>query len=87
MTYSSGIRNDKKNDTLNDAQINKYQKIIDEIKLQDKNVLEIGCGWGGCKGSSKKRGKFNRIISSKQYDFARNTEKHRQYKKDKIIVM
>lgn len=73
MTYSSGIRNDKKNDTLNDAQINKYKKIIDEIKLQDKNVLEIGCGWGGfAKEAVKKGANLTGItISSKQYDFAR----------------
>ena len=47
LTYSSAIF-DNKNETLPDAQNNKYQKLIN--LMQPKNgdkVLEIGCGWGG----------------------------------------
>ena len=47
LTYSSAIF-DNKNETLHDAQNNKYQKLIN--LMQPKNgdkVLEIGCGWGG----------------------------------------
>ena len=47
LTYSSAIY-DKPTDDLTNAQINKYNKLIEFIKPKpgDK-VLEIGCGWGG----------------------------------------
>ena len=47
LTYSCGIFNSP-NGTLEDAQINKYDKLIEMIKPKtgDK-ILEIGCGWGG----------------------------------------
>ena len=45
MTYSSALFNTQNCD-LENAQRNKYQKILS--KLNDKkNILEIGCGWGG----------------------------------------
>jgi cyclopropane-fatty-acyl-phospholipid synthase len=45
MTYSSALFSDEKFD-LAAAQKNKYQRILS--KLNDKkNILEIGCGWGG----------------------------------------
>ena len=47
LTYSCGIFNSSK-ETLEKAQINKYNKLINLIqpKPGDK-ILEIGCGWGG----------------------------------------
>ncbi|MCF6764230.1 cyclopropane-fatty-acyl-phospholipid synthase family protein [Thiotrichales bacterium 19S3-7] len=45
MTYSSAIFNSQ-NDTLTDAQINKYDRILEKIP-NDGKLLEIGCGWGG----------------------------------------
>jgi len=47
LTYSCGIFSSP-NETLENAQINKYDKLIDMIKPKtgDK-ILEIGCGWGG----------------------------------------
>ena len=47
FTYSCGIFNSSE-ETLEKAQINKYNKLIDLIqpKPGDK-ILEIGCGWGG----------------------------------------
>jgi len=47
LTYSCGIF-DSSNETLEKAQINKYNKLIDLVRLKpgDK-ILEIGCGWGG----------------------------------------
>ena len=47
LTYSSAIF-DKKENSLESAQMNKYKKLISLInpKPGDK-ILEIGCGWGG----------------------------------------
>ena len=47
LTYSCGIFNSP-NETLEKAQINKYNKLINLVnpKNGDK-ILEIGCGWGG----------------------------------------
>ena len=47
MTYSSAIFNGK-NDNLELAQNNKYQKLADLSSIKNgDNILEIGCGWGG----------------------------------------
>ena len=46
MTYSSAICKNP-TDSLKEAQINKYQRIIQNLDIKDAKVLEIGCGWGG----------------------------------------
>ena len=47
LTYSCAIFNSSK-ETLEQAQINKYNKLIDMVKpRKGDRVLEIGCGWGG----------------------------------------
>ncbi len=47
LTYSCGIFNSSK-ETLEKAQINKYNKLIDLVKPKSGDkILEIGCGWGG----------------------------------------
>ena len=47
LTYSCGIFNTT-NETLEEAQINKYNKLIDLVKPKPgSSILEIGCGWGG----------------------------------------
>ena len=74
LTYSSAIYNDK-NDDLEIAQKNKYQKLIDLTNLKDgEKILEIGCGWGGFSEYLAKR--HNVIIdcitiSKKQYEFSK----------------
>ena len=47
LTYSCGIFNSS-DETLEKAQINKYNKLINLIKpKRGDKILEIGCGWGG----------------------------------------
>ena len=47
LTYSCGIFNTP-NETLENAQINKYNKLINLVKPKNGDkILEIGCGWGG----------------------------------------
>tara|TARA_Y100000590_G_scaffold225405_1_gene254813 strand:- start:82 stop:1269 length:1188 start_codon:yes stop_codon:yes gene_type:complete len=47
LTYSCGIFNSSE-ETLEQAQINKYNKLINLVKpKKGDKVLEIGCGWGG----------------------------------------
>ena len=74
LTYSSAIFNDSKNN-LEQAQINKYKKLINLIKPKvGDEVLEIGCGWGGFAEYLGKNFdvKLDCItISKKQYEFAK----------------
>ncbi len=47
LTYSCGIFNSS-NETLEKAQINKYNNLINMVKpKKGDRILEIGCGWGG----------------------------------------
>jgi cyclopropane-fatty-acyl-phospholipid synthase len=72
MTYSSGIRvsND---DSLEQAQINKYDRIIQRLDIKNKSLLEIGCGWGGFANRAKDFGAniTGITISDNQYNFAK----------------
>ena len=74
LTYSSAVY-ENKNDSLETAQKNKYQKLIDLLNIKDNNkVLEIGCGWGGFSEYLAK--KYNVsidciTISKKQLEFTK----------------
>ncbi len=47
LTYSCGIFNSP-DETLEKAQINKYNNLINLVKPKNGDkILEIGCGWGG----------------------------------------
>lgn len=47
LTYSSAIF-DENHISLETAQVNKYRRLAEALKLQPHHrVLEIGCGWGG----------------------------------------
>lgn len=46
MSYSSAIY-ENQNESLIDAQKNKYQRILKQLNQDGKHILEIGCGWGG----------------------------------------
>ena len=74
MTYSSAIFN-APNEDLANAQLNKYNKLIDLLKPKSGDkILEIGCGWGGFAEHLSKNYdiKLDCItISKKQLEFAK----------------
>ncbi|BCN94358.1 cyclopropane-fatty-acyl-phospholipid synthase [Thiomicrorhabdus immobilis] len=72
MSYSSAIfsRDDQ---TLEEAQQQKYQRLIKEIDLKaGQDVLEIGCGWGGFMEAAIHKGAAIKglTLSIEQRDFA-----------------
>jgi len=79
LTYSSAIY-DNPNDSLEVAQKNKYQKLMNLLHIKDNNkVLEIGCGWGGFSEYLAKKHNVSIdciTISKKQFEFT----KHRIFK-------
>ncbi len=74
LTYSSAIYNSPNEDLAN-AQVNKYNKLIEFIKPKSGDkILEIGCGWGGFAEHLAKNHdiKLDCItISRKQLEFAK----------------
>lgn len=46
MSYSAAIFNDN-NQSLANAQNNKYDRILQRLGGNPSNILEVGCGWGG----------------------------------------
>ena len=68
MNYSSGYFSFP-NEDLSKAQLNKYQKIIEPMQLNEgTTLLEIGCGWGGFSSYVAKnfRTKIKAITNSKE---------------------
>ncbi|WP_394780100.1 class I SAM-dependent methyltransferase [Undibacterium sp.] len=48
MTYSSALFSSDHVGSLQDGQVNKYRRILDELQAGfGSRILEIGCGWGG----------------------------------------
>lgn len=70
MTYSSALFNEA--DTLEEAQAKKYQRILDNIDPARKNILEVGCGWGGFaeQAAQKKHAVTGITISPEQHAYA-----------------
>lgn len=72
MTYSSAIFKDQ-NESLKQAQHNKYDRILDCLEQDSGNILEIGCGWGGFAERAQDRGDFGLkgiTLSEEQHDYA-----------------
>ena len=74
MTYSCGIFASE-NSTLEEASLAKYDRIIDQLKIESHHhVLEIGCGWGGFAARLAERTGARltaTTISEQQYKYAR----------------
>jgi cyclopropane-fatty-acyl-phospholipid synthase len=76
MTYSSGWW-DGKEMSFDDAQVNKYNRILSRIGPPPQNILELGCGWGYFLKLAAERGYTvtGCTVSQQQYDYARELNK------------
>ncbi|MCH9704549.1 MAG: cyclopropane-fatty-acyl-phospholipid synthase family protein [Proteobacteria bacterium] len=73
MTYSAAIFKNE-NESLLQAQHNKYDRIIDRLNTPAGNLLEVGCGWGGFADRATEKHDMNIkgiTISNAQYNFAK----------------
>ena len=73
MTYSSALFREP-NETLEEAQRNKYDRILDRCGSSSGRVMEIGCGWGGFAERALNRGDYDFTgitISEEQLAYAR----------------
>ena len=75
MTYSSALFKNKQI-TLLEAQIQKYDSIIENLNIHSSSdICEIGCGWGGFIDRSKQRKNGVSVdgytISKKQYGYTK----------------
>ena len=72
MTYSSALFS-RDNTSLEDAQINKYQRILDKAERDRASILEVGCGWGGFAEQAARADHqlTGLTISPAQHDFAK----------------
>lgn len=68
MTYSSAIYHNGA-ETLQAAQMNKYDRIIDRLDMRSGTILEVGCGWGGF---------ADRALQRHDYDVKGITLSHKQ---------
>jgi len=82
MTYSSALFASKQmsqtvleDQSLELAQHNKYQRILDEINpTEGQTILEVGCGWGGFAEKAVETGcnVHGITLSEEQLDYANN---------------
>ena len=57
MTYSSALWR-RPDESLDQAQLNKYDRILDRLEVDSGRLLEVGCGWGGFAERALQRGDF-----------------------------
>lgn len=72
MTYSSAIYNSP-DETLKQAQHNKYDRILNLLAADAGDVLEVGCGWGGFAERALENSQLNLkgiTLSEEQHRFA-----------------
>lgn len=73
MTYSAAIFKDQ-GESLETAQLHKYDRLIERFETQSPSVLEIGCGWGGfadrCAQETKDAKIHSVTISDEQFNYA-----------------
>lgn len=58
MTYSSALFRTQ-HDSLQHAQYNKYDRMLDQLNSKSGRLLEIGCGWGGMAERALTKGDYD----------------------------
>ena len=74
MTYSSALFITPQ-ETLEQGQFNKYDRILNVLDAKKGDLLEIGCGWGGFAERALSRPDLavkGITLSQEQYDYAQN---------------
>jgi len=72
MTYSSALYRSE-GDSLEQAQHNKYDRIVNCLDAKSGSLLEVGCGWGGFAERAQEHGDFGikgLTLSQEQHDYA-----------------
>lgn len=72
MTYSAALFKNE-NDTLEQAQHHKYDRILDCLEQESGSLLEVGCGWGGFAERAQDKGDFGIrgvTLSEEQHAYA-----------------
>jgi len=73
MTYSSALYKNG-NETLPEAQNNKYDRMIEALGKDKGSLLEVGCGWGAFAERAASKGDYSIkgiTLSEEQYHYAR----------------
>ena len=74
MTYSAALFKDH-SDTLENAQNNKYDRIIGCLDQNSGSLLEVGCGWGGFAERAQSQGDYGIkgvTLSEEQHAYAQS---------------
>lgn len=71
MTYSSALYRSNE-ETLEQAQVNKYENILKTFDKKEGTILEVGCGWGGFAEVATAQGYSIKgiTLSTEQHDYA-----------------
>ncbi len=72
MSYSAALFKGNE-EPLENAQHNKYDRIIDRLSKQSGNILEVGCGWGGFADRAVTSNDYHVkgiTLSEEQHDYA-----------------
>jgi len=73
MSYSSALYQGDADISLEQAQMNKYDRMLDLLQCDQGSLLEIGCGWAGFAERALERGDFDYrgiTLSEEQKAFA-----------------
>lgn len=79
MTYSAALYN-KGDETLSEAQDNKYDRILAGLDKSSGTMLEIGCGWGGFAERAIAQGDYDIkgiTLSEEQHIYAQQRLQHK----------